>query len=1046
VKTRDPIYYRFVAGTTLVLLAIYCSAALFYVATSGDIGIRCLLTSELTGKPGIPIRQVDPVPEEKLGGLPDGFGVAPEVGDHVVEINDRPVHSFASFSQAMASLRQALSSNPGYDGRVEGANPVDIDRYASLPPVILYVSPRSDGGVERGATAEEKKAFQAKYVRIRFVDNDTGRTEESWLMLRPLPALEVVLSIVWCLLQFAIFALAALSFCNRPSDPAGRLFFILSLLTLPAFVGGYHWWLIASSPGLTFPFVYAAVLLPVVTLAFFLNYPTRSELINRHPVASRAALYTAPGLMLLVMTFFLTRAYVVQDSQTSIAVTQTLLVWLRWVVDIYIMVALVYFAFSVAVVFRRYRSCQQPAEQKQLQWILGAACLALPLVLYTVYLAYEDRVGMALGRGRIPMVIVSLLFLTAYAIGIVRYRLMLIDQIISRRVLYLALTQLLTVAYSLMIAVGSLLTVYRGMSVPEQIIPLAIILTLGILAAGWMRDRAQEALDRRFFREKYRLDRAMHQMNTVVARVADVRALAEHMLRSCREVLQVRFSALYLRDPRSAQFELVAVVNGQQLPSRIALDDQANRQLEQEGSCQRIGSSGRSQMPSLQMLHRDLNSQLIHGFEVDGRLSGLVVLGPKASSTPYTAEDTTFVTAIGQMTAVALQCVRVQQNVSRLDGMLQEKVKKIEAQERQLAILRQQLDSRSEPEPAADEESTLPASSFDRGKIRGSSPAIVSVLDSVRKVAPSETTVLIRGESGSGKELLAQAIHANSNRKDNSMVSVNCAALSPTLLESELFGHVKGAFTGAYRDSAGRFQMADKGTLFLDEIGDLPPDVQVKLLRVLQERKFEPVGSRESVSVDVRLIAATHQNLEERIRTGLFRQDLYYRLNVITLTLPPLRDRKEDILELSLEFLREAAGKSKKSIRDIDDLAYRALLNYDWPGNIRELHNAIHRAVVLAETDCLLLENLPKEVREAVSDDEQLSIYEASESRPRSKPRKAISVPARSLVVPADATGEDEIRQLKSALDSADGNKAQAARLLGMPRSTFYSKLKKYGI
>ncbi|HBN78569.1 MAG TPA: sigma-54-dependent Fis family transcriptional regulator, partial [Planctomycetaceae bacterium] len=245
-------------------------------------------------------------------------------------------------------------------------------------------------------------------------------------------------------------------------------------------------------------------------------------------------------------------------------------------------------------------------------------------------------------------------------------------------------------------------------------------------------------------------------------------------------------------------------------------------------------------MPKLQQLHRELNSQLIHGFEVDGRLTGLVVLGPKASSSPYTAEDTTFVSAIGQMTGVALQCVRVQQNVSRLDNMLQEKVRKVESQERQIAILKQQLASNVQEEPV---ESTpkLEEKSFQRGKMRGSSPEMIRVLDSARKVAESDSSVMIRGESGTGKELLAQAIHANSSRKAQEMVSVNCAALSPSLLESELFGHVKGAFTGAYKDTVGRFQMADKGTLFLDEIGDLPADVQVKLLRVLQERKFEPV-------------------------------------------------------------------------------------------------------------------------------------------------------------------------------------------------------------
>lgn len=705
------------------------------------------------------------------------------------------------------------------------------------------------------------------------------------------------------------------------------------------------------------------------------------------------------------------------------------------------------------------------------------------------------------------MVLVSLLFLTAYAIGILRYRLMLLEQMVSRHTLYLVLSQLVSLMYSVLIAVGSLLTVYRGLSVPEQLAPLILIFIALILAMGWLRDRAQHLLDRRFFREKYRLDRAMQQMNLVVAQVADVRSLADHMLRSCREVLQVKFSALYLRDGKGANFDLVCAVGGRNLPPRLALDTESMQLLEETGSCQRILGSWKGNAPLLQQLHRQLNSQLMHGFEVDGTLTGLVVLGAKSSSTPFSAEDTTFVSAIGQMTGVALQCVRVQQNVSRLDGILQDKMRKIESQERQIAILKNQLASeqqRGEPKAA------LPVDSqtFDSGLIRGRSPALLQVLNAARKVAGSDSSVLIRGESGTGKELLATALHRNSKRREGPLVCVNCAALSPALLESELFGHVKGAFTGAYRDTEGRFQRADGGTLFLDEIGDVSPDVQVKLLRALQERKFEPVGSRESISVDVRLIAATHQNLEQLMREGKFREDLYYRLNVITLHLPPLRERKEDIFELALAFMNEAAEQAGKTIRDIDDLAYRALMSYHWPGNIRELHNAIQRGVVLAESDVLLLENLPVEVQQAEYTEfglpEQPDLLPDPATLRRSPPRLTDTRPAERAVAPpvsprvpasdsgntgtfrpseniarvSESTQVDHVsavsgvgsraekapgqesftdspesispgaerEQLEEALVRSQGNKAQAARLLGMPRSTFYSKLKKHDL
>ena len=232
-----------------------------------------------------------------------------------------------------------------------------------------------------------------------------------------------------------------------------------------------------------------------------------------------------------------------------------------------------------------------------------------------------------------------------------------------------------------------------------------------------------------------------------------------------------------------------------------------------------------------------------------------------------------------------------------------------------------------------------------------------------RKVAASPSAVLIRGESGTGKELLAAAIHPASPRAAGPFVKVHCAALSQSLLESELFGHVKGAFTGADRDRVGRFEQADGGTLFLDEIGDINLEVQTKLLRVLQEMSFERVGSSQPITVDVRILAATHQDLEALIRAGRFREDLYYRLNVICLHTPPLRERREDIFELAVHFLDLHAQRIGKPVTHLDPEAVEALAAYDWPGNIRELENVIERAVVLADGPAVTVDDLPPELR-----------------------------------------------------------------------------------
>jgi len=305
--------------------------------------------------------------------------------------------------------------------------------------------------------------------------------------------------------------------------------------------------------------------------------------------------------------------------------------------------------------------------------------------------------------------------------------------------------------------------------------------------------------------------------------------------------------------------------------------------------------------------------------------------------------------------------------------------------------------------------------------IIGESGAMQEVLSVVRRVAPSDATVLIRGESGTGKELIAKALHYASPRAARALVKVNCAALAESLLEAELFGHEKGAFTGAVTARTGRFELADGGSLFLDEIGDLPPHLQVKLLRVLQEREFERVGSSRPIKVDVRLLAATHRNLERLVREGRFRDDLYYRINVVTIQLPPLRERREDLPLLIDHFLRAFADKNGKSIRGLTREAREALLRYDYPGNVRELENLIERAVVLTRDDVIGLTDLPLTL-------------EAQAAEPEG---------SAGLVAAVEGL---ERRMIREALAKADGVQTRAAELLGIGERVLRYKLKKYGL
>lgn len=329
-------------------------------------------------------------------------------------------------------------------------------------------------------------------------------------------------------------------------------------------------------------------------------------------------------------------------------------------------------------------------------------------------------------------------------------------------------------------------------------------------------------------------------------------------------------------------------------------------------------------------------------------------------------------------------------------------------QARELSLQHKQLKKEVEKDMAFD-------------KMIGKSAEMQKVFEMIKKVASSKASVLITGESGVGKEVVADAIHKLSPRKDHQCIKVHCAALSETLLESELFGHEKGAFTGADNLVKGRFELAHESSIFLDEIGEINPSVQIKILRVLQEKSFERVGGQETINVDVRIIAATNRVLEEEVKKGTFREDLYYRLNVIHIHVPPLRERKDDIPLLVASFLEEFAVENGKNIKGIDSQAKSAIYNYNWPGNIRELRNCIESAVVMCSGEEIKLEDLPPTVSKSAGD--------------------------QSINIPANATlDEAEKIIILQTLAANKNNKSKTADLLGIGRKTLHRKLEEYGI
>jgi two-component system nitrogen regulation response regulator GlnG len=313
----------------------------------------------------------------------------------------------------------------------------------------------------------------------------------------------------------------------------------------------------------------------------------------------------------------------------------------------------------------------------------------------------------------------------------------------------------------------------------------------------------------------------------------------------------------------------------------------------------------------------------------------------------------------------------------------------------------------------------------------GGSPAIAQVIQQVAQVAESNFTVLVQGETGTGKELVARAIHQQSPRRQSPFVAVDCGAIPETLVESELFGHERGAFTGAQARREGHFQLAKGGTLFLDEIGNVPLATQAKLLRALEQREVHPLGGPRAVTVDARIIAATNSELEESVKAGRFRADLYYRLSEFTIALPPLRSRREDIMHLSQRFLDEVSMELRRPVRRISDEAMQGLLHHDWPGNVRELRNVVRKAALLA-TDVVTPEHIP-----ALSG--SVPVHSRSGAEPVGE-----DLSLREVAELAAVQAEREV--IRHALESTKGNKSQAARLLRTDYTTLHAKMKRYGI
>jgi transcriptional regulator with GAF, ATPase, and Fis domain len=985
-----------------VLVCAYSAGVLAYVQNLPDLGLRSAFSPILRSPP----RTFEPATP---GGL------VAEAGDRVVRVGDKPIATWP-----------ALLAAPHYVTK-------EIAGSGSLSPWFRKVRGEDQVLVE----LERETAGRAP---VPFA---------GWCVLQPLPLEDLAPAVLWFFLKVTLFLVGALVFWKRPTDRAAAQFFLLCIVTVGAYMGGYHWTSIANQPVFLMVFMVCSVLVPAASLHFYWLFPRPKGFLRDHPRAALAVIYGVPLIFLAVLTMLYLRARWLVQGDAPPGEVRAALSALQLAIHCYLGVAALWYLASVVALVHSYRSAPDITEKNQVKWILFGAALALVPIGYSLYLAVLDPDRFGAGGATWPMFAASLCLTLAFAVSITRYRLMELDKIISSSLGYFLISFAAGVLYFAVWFIGWLV-------LPDQVRPsLSQALTVSttalilMLALDLVRSRLRKALDRRLNREKHQLERTLRRMGRAIEQLVDPPTMAQRLLQASADLLSVPRGAVYLRQGEPPLYHLAGSLGPPPALSDLPPGCPLVSALHRGGSVMARPRPGMPATPAQRQV-QFLGGEVAHAFAHDNRLLAVLVLGPRNGS-PYHPEDLDLLAGFAQVAVPALESAEGHRKIELLNRDLKNKVEKISEQQRRILDLQTMLSQRdaedrvlaepgTENRTPADATPTGPQSSATPGGIVGRSPEVRELLRQVGKVAATDTVVLIRGESGTGKELLARAIHETSPRASKPYVKVHCAALSTNLLESELFGHVKGAFTTAHRDKVGRFELANGGTLLLDEIGDISLEVQTKLLRVLQEMTIERVGSSEPVKVDVRILAATHQDLQTLIRQGRFREDLYYRLNVFPIFVPPLRNRIEDIPELAMHFLRQSAERCHRNVTTIDDDALALLKGYSWPGNIRELENIIERAVVITEGTTVTTRELPGELIQGVYEQEMAPADGMANGMHNAVPAGVGAGTARL------ARQRRERERLVQALASAGGNKAEAARVLGLARSTLISRLKKYGL
>jgi len=827
-------------------------------------------------------------------------------------------------------------------------------------------------------------------------------------------------ALLWCFVALPIFFFGYYIYFKRPWERSVRLFCLLCALTTVAFLGGLHWMVIIENALMFSFFIISGLMFLPVSLHFFLTFPrTKRFFMLRRYV--RYLIYLPAVAVLIPLEFFILKAYVDYGAREYHG---SAIVAIKVLFLIGLFLGVFYFIACVAGIVHSFVTAQSGEMKKQIKWILwGAGVAALPLLVSSVF-AMADFSRFVVGNIRILAMVAFLTLLVSYAFSIIKYRLSDVDTFINRSISYFVLAAVAVAIYFIVLGFS---TVFFDVELKANtIIPVLLSVLVIAFIIHPLLEKAQKIIDRRFYKEKYEYQQAITQVSEALVSNLKLDELLKTIGDTVVDALAVDHGAIFLHDRERQTFDL-AYEKGDTPEAvkklSLKLDHPLIRLISDLRSEIIVhplsGPTAKEKSPGggyLEELAR-MKAEMLIPFIYEEDILGFMMLGEKKSRDYYSSEDVRLLRTLANQASVAINNASSYNVIEALNRNLQEKIDKIEEQQKRILVLQERLVN----ENLYLKEEIRQAYNFD--EIVGSSTQIKNVLRLVEKIARTGAAVLILGESGTGKELIARAIHFNSDRKDMPFIKVSCAALAEGVLESELFGHVRGAFTGAVKDKAGRFQLADKGTIFLDEIGDISLNTQLKLLRVLQEKEIEQVGGLKTIKVDVRVLAATNRDLETLVKQGKFREDLFYRLNVISIYVPPLRWRKDDIFPLTMHFLAKYSAKVGKNILRVDEETIDFLQEYQWPGNVRELENLIERAVVLADGDTLTVDDFPKEIKER---------------------GRSVGAPPAGNGSLSEALGDIEKEQLTKALKDAGGNKSRAAKSLGLKRSTFISKLKKY--